>query len=401
MVDTHKWILGVMLLGFIVLHVGIVNSDVSSEPVVAVYYYVWYGSDGRHWSDSNDTLVLFGDMPVIGFYSSMNTSVIEWQLGLIEDAGIDVLFVSWWGPRSYEDHAAQKLFSIISNGNYSVKAAILVEPYLHTERSDWYNESFWSITLDYIMENYVEKYPNVYFRLNGKPLVLAFNPIGMTYKPNDNRFEIRIVGNDVDNAGYQDWDLWPDYLAPWVTLKDVELRVRRDGYVALTPRFDDRLFCIYSNRTGCDDRLVDPTYVAQAYIKQWEWVIEHKNEVKIIAIYSWNEYHERSMIEPHYDATAEIPGYTPYTIYNITKHYIQLLKKTGETSPPSNTTTSWLAVDVGKILFFIAALSFITYYLFEIRHRKNFKTVVIGTIRSFYVEAKHVLEKLKSITKKK
>ena len=296
-------------------------SYAEQPPVVAVYFYAWYGEGlgGRHWNDSVYTPVI--DKPLIGYYSSLDLDTIEWQLRLLKQAGVDVLFISWWGPGSYEDRAAKLIFKEL--GRFGLKAAILVEPYLGNDPSA-YNHDWWVKVLNYIYSNYVARYPEAYFRWQGKPLVLAFNPIGMSYKPLDPRFTVRIVGNDVDNGRYRDWDLWPDYLAPWTSSKHVELRIRKDGYVAITPRFDDRAFCQLGVRSGCEQRLVDPDYTLQAYIKQWEWILQHREQVKLIAIYSWNEYHERSMIEPHYDSTK--PKKLIYDPYAVTRSYIEKLR---------------------------------------------------------------------------
>ena len=141
--------------------------DLTGENIViAVYYYVWYveGLGNRHW---NDTLEygFVKDKPVIGFYSSGSEDVIRWQLSLIRDAGIDVLFISWWGPGSYEDKVSRKVFSLL--GEYGLKAAILVEPFKSSNLSA-YNASFWREILNYIYENYIAPYNDVYFKLNSK-----------------------------------------------------------------------------------------------------------------------------------------------------------------------------------------------------------------------------------------
>ena len=138
----------------------------------------------------------------------------------------------------------------------------------------------------------------------------------MKYNPSQDfpEYTIRIVGNDVDNAGYQDWDLWPDYVKELAG----ELKDRRDGCVALAPRFDDEHF-----RPGGVPPY-DPNPTRGWYERQWRWVLEHRSKIKIIAIYSWNEFHERSAIEPHNDATAHTG---PYHLYNLTKHYIQELRQ--------------------------------------------------------------------------
>jgi len=82
------------------------------EVVIAVYFYVWYGRGlgSRHWNDSCVNVVV--DKPIFG-YSSIDYEVIEKQIKLIKDANIDVLFISWRGPGSYQDEVAKRVFKII------------------------------------------------------------------------------------------------------------------------------------------------------------------------------------------------------------------------------------------------------------------------------------------------
>ena len=296
------------------------------SPVIATFYYVWYGDGlgGRHWNDSPVGQVI--DKPLISYYSSMNKSVIELQLRLMKEAGINVLFISWWGPNSYEDRAAKEVFKLLPK--YGLKAAILVEPFRGGGVWDAltkYGPKFWNEVLPYIKEEFISKYPNTYFRLCGKPLILTFAPVGLLYLPKNKDYVFRVVSTHVDllkTLGLRaDWDLRPDYLAPWVKPRgSIELKVRIDGYVAITPRFDDTPLCRAQGRSGCESRLLDPTYALKAYIKEWEWVLKHAKEVRIIAIYSWNEYHERSEVEPHIDAT-KAPN-LKYDPYEITKEYV-------------------------------------------------------------------------------
>ena len=50
-----------------------------------------------------------------------------------------MLFISWWGPGSYEDEVAKRVFKIIRK--YGIRASIIIEPYLGLDPS-LYNESF-------------------------------------------------------------------------------------------------------------------------------------------------------------------------------------------------------------------------------------------------------------------
>ncbi|MEM4847282.1 MAG: hypothetical protein QW794_05960, partial [Thermosphaera sp.] len=59
------------------------------------------------------------------------------------------------------------------------------------------------------------------------------------------------------------------------------------------------------------------------YRKQWEWILKNADKVSIVMITSWNEYHERTQIEPSFsNQTAD-----PWFLYNTTKEYIALLKQ--------------------------------------------------------------------------
>jgi len=301
-------------------------------PIIAVYFYVWYGRH-RHWNQSLSSLVI--DRPVIGFYSSDNDSVIRWQLSEIKRAGIDALFISWWGPGSYEDRVAQKVFRYLRL--YGLKAAILVEPFkpwniLNAARV--YGPAFWRRVLNYIYKHFVEPYPHVYLRIGGKPLVLCFAPVGVFYRPHDPRFVIRVVAIYVDLINalrflglHADWDLWPNYLLYTNTAR-IELRIRVDGYVALTPRYYPAACVLGYYPDGCWVGYLDPHYRQRIYVKEWKWVIHHLKQIHIIAIYSWNEYHERSEIEPHIDATAS-NGLYPYEVTKEFAHLVHELCRRG------------------------------------------------------------------------
>lgn len=88
----------VALIVFVAVTAVLVNHlvfwrDSGDVPIVVVYYYVWYDEEqSRHWNDSSVTRVI--DVPIWGFYSSMNETVIRRQLELIRDAGIDGLLIS-------------------------------------------------------------------------------------------------------------------------------------------------------------------------------------------------------------------------------------------------------------------------------------------------------------------
>jgi len=294
------------------------NNDV----LIGVYFYPWYSiTQGKHWRGVDAVI----DKPFWGFYDSYNESIIKMQLVLIKHAGIDFIVFSWWGPNSFEDMSIKAIVRHLAE--YGLKFAVMIEPYLGSkikpdEPNNPYNKTFWKNVLSYLSENYILPYKDNYLHLYGKPLVLAFNPIGMKYNPSNDfpEYTIRITGNDIDNAHYQDWDYWPDYIDP----NNVNLRIRKDGYVSIMPRFDN------THLTEKETKIcIDQNYTQLLYQKEWEWILKHRDNIKIIMITSWNEYHERTMIEPHYDATANVD---PFYIYDLTVMYIKVLKNNYQTN---------------------------------------------------------------------
>jgi len=286
---------------------------------VGIFFYPWYDVDGRHWNGSLDPGWATVDKPVIGYYSSWNDSVIDWQLKLIKEAGIDFIILSWWGPNSFEDNVSRKVFSHVCR--LGLKAVIQIEPYKGVNYFI-YNNWFWKTNLEYIDKNFIKPYSECYMKLYGKPLILSFNPVGELYKPRVNNYTIRVVGNGLDTKPFffrknLDWDLWPDYI---VGLNNTVLKIRRDHEVSITPRFDD--YYLYLNGFRENYTRLDPM-LKHLYISSWNWILRHAYDIKIVLIYSWNEYHERSMIEPHIDYTS---SRSPYYLYNITKENIWLLK---------------------------------------------------------------------------
>jgi hypothetical protein len=101
-------------------------------------------------------------------------------------------------------------------------------------------------------------------------------------------------------------------------------KISPDGYVSVTSRFDDSL--LY--RSGCRPGalVLDQNLTLHLYQEQWEYVLEHRSQVSLVVVYSWNEYFERSFIEPAYSYTD--PGLSPYYLLNLTANYTHQLRVT-------------------------------------------------------------------------
>jgi hypothetical protein len=129
---------------------------------------------------------------------------------------------------------------------------------------------------------------------------------------NDSRFTARIIGHH----DYVDWYAWrpcsvDDENHP-ITLP----KLSKDGFTCIEPRYDDSH--IGRSSTFDDD------YSEDMYDRQWTWALKQGSNLSIIAIYSWNEYHERSQIEPHItNGTLVLLPFTKTYQYNTLRSLYQ------------------------------------------------------------------------------
>ncbi len=288
------------------------------EIPVGVYYYAWYGNlDGtpgtRHWDYTLDE-------PVVGRYSSFNDSVLGWQIGLIRDMGADLVFISWFGPGSFEEEAALRFLEVDRTMGWPLRFAVLVEPY---------EEPFnYTACYDHVWESFVEPYGEGYFRRGGRPILPFFNP---ARPPPDGRFEVHVAGDCGTGEPWEDWAWFvceggetsygSSTFPPWFG-SEAE-RVGRGGYCSVTPRFDD--YHQYTGGARDSWRRFDVNLTDGLYERQWRLALEGAADgrVSLIGIYSWNEYHERSQIEPSIGPC----GADPYDLYNRTRSYISRLRE--------------------------------------------------------------------------
>jgi hypothetical protein len=73
--------------------------------------------------------------------------------------------------------------------------------------------------------------------------------------------------------------------------------------------------------------VIDSDLTQGIYDREWENATRllEARKIDTIMITSWNEYPERTAIEPHYDATAYDDD--PYFLYNKTKDHISQIRQ--------------------------------------------------------------------------
>ena len=221
------------------------------------------------------------------------------------------MVLSWWGfyddYGKFTDNSIKQILNIAEERNSSLKFVVMVEPFnanVPYHYSEVYNR---------VYDDFVVTYSSVYY-LDDKPLICFFNDPTLTENgtiPQDVRFKIVLVGQE----NYVQW-IYTDlnyYAKP--------IRNPYTNQISVTPRYDD------SHVEGRQPCTVDVTLANGIYYEEWKNAINlfKQGKIDIITITSWNEYPERTAIEPHHDATAFDSD--PWFLYNKTQYYIQEIRQ--------------------------------------------------------------------------
>jgi hypothetical protein len=237
----------------------------------------------------------------------------------MNSSGIDFIIVSWWGMDPYDygqqapvDNAVRTLYSVANLSFPNIKIAIMVEGFNEDGSYDF------NYIKNYIYKTFYSAYPNEMFFLDNStlPLLCWWNAPVMTNSTNrplidndnDSLFCDRIVGQSY----YVDWFAWqPGYGDP-----DETPFITNDSVVVIEPRYD-------GSYINLPNSTFDQNYSEHLYDNQWSFVLNNQDKISYVIIYSWNEYHERSEIEPNNDSTSISEN--PYYILNKTEFYIEKL----------------------------------------------------------------------------
>ena len=283
------------------------------------------------------------DRPNLGYYVSDSNRTFQTQISEMQSAGISFAVVSWWGPFTQGEagainKATHDLFGYLKATNSTFKVAIMVDAFPSA-----CNPPLPSVPMsqiyDYIYSNFASTYRQWYFDWQLRPLLMTFNPVEPLY--NDTRFTSEMIGNyacrpvktcpsHVLNQRL-DW-IWWDVPAGYfqsqagavnATNDEGPPVISQDGEVTLVPRIDS--YHSQSYQGGSYLRF-DANLSQGLYQEQWSYVLNHSTSVKLVLIYGWNEYHERTSIEPHIDGGSKVP--CDYFL-NLTSIFADELEKAG------------------------------------------------------------------------
>ena len=102
---------------------------------VAAFYYPWYRNpdvdqDWAHWDEPwfDPPLSISSDYyPLLGTYSNLDPAVVAEHFAWLREAGVGLIISSWWGRTSIEEKAVPLLLEM--GERYGIKIAFHLEPY--------------------------------------------------------------------------------------------------------------------------------------------------------------------------------------------------------------------------------------------------------------------------------
>ena len=269
--SLRRWVDSVFTLAEIKSRLG------AQRPMVGVHYFTWYRSDQGSWGNNLTGIPADAPKPAIGWYASDDPAVIETHVTQMAGVGLDFVIVhviaqlpaSWDNARTFFRRlAGRKLNAAVMLDGLSDETAAVQAQWVEEAKGEFAGHAN-------------------YFNFHGQPLIMLFSGrldfavpgvllrnVYWTdrYDPGSNTFNVGL------RLHPRDWPFWSASPQPLV-----------NGVVPVVPGYVD-------SHLGRPRSMEHPRENGQMYDDQWRRALELHPE--LIIIYSWNEYFERTAIEP-------------------------------------------------------------------------------------------------------
>jgi hypothetical protein len=249
----------------------------AQRPIVGIHYFAWYQPDAGGWRNHATRVPPDSPKPALGWYDSSNTDVMATQIRQMEETGFDFVAVhvipalphTWSNARAFVDRLSGHRLNaaLVLDSLYDEPAAVKAR-WVEKARQEFGGNSH-------------------YLRLHGQPLVMLFSTRldfdvpgvllrnvywSYRYDPGKNPFNGNL------RLEPRDWPFWAPTPQPLA-----------NGLVPVIPGYTDAAL-------GRERSMVHERNNGQMYREQWQRALALHAEV--ILVYSWNEYFERTAIEP-------------------------------------------------------------------------------------------------------
>jgi hypothetical protein len=249
----------------------------AGRPLVGVHYFAWYLPTQLGWRNDLTTVPAGSPKPSLGWYDSGDTDVMATQIRQMETAGFDFVIVhvitqsprTWANARTFIDRlSGHRLRSAVMLDGLNAADAAAKAMWVQKAKAEFAGDDH-------------------YLLIDDEPLIMLFSaPLDFDapgvllrnvywtdrYDPGRNTF------NPSSRLEPRDWPFWSAASQPLV-----------NGVVPVVPGYVD-------TSLGRSRSMEYPRDNGQMYRNQWERALGLRPE--LILVYSWNEYFERTAIEP-------------------------------------------------------------------------------------------------------
>lgn len=286
------------------------------SPKMAAFYYPWYFTpefDGvwEHWEGFPPDDISSDYYPLLGPYSMSDPAVLAQHFAWLRQAGVGLIISSWWGKYNRTDEALPLMLDIADH--YGIKIAFHIEPYSGRSAANLMRD------IRYIYDQY-GSHPAFYWTTDTS----RYSPEG---QPKGLFFLWASVVSDADHVVPQDY--WQEALdtlhaedpgaivitdqndPAWVTGSHFDgsykygvLDSDPSGYnfarslpldtwyiAGINPGFS-------AKRIGGETWTNTPRREGVTYQARWESMFEVGIEPALVAVTTFNEWHEGTQIEP-------------------------------------------------------------------------------------------------------
>jgi glycoprotein endo-alpha-1,2-mannosidase len=293
------------------------------SPRIAAFYYPWYYNpefDGHwdHWGNNPPGDISSDYYPLLGPYSISDPNVLAQHFAWLREAGVGLIISSWWGIGNPTDTALPQMLDIADH--YGIQIGFHIEPYAGRTAENLIRD------IHYLYDHYGH-HPAFFWTTETSCYSPESQPKGLF-------FIWSTVAPDTDSP-HVSTDYWMEALdvlhsedpgaivitdmndTAWVTDSHFDgsynygvLDVDEGGYTwaynlpscawyipGINPGFS-------AIRINYEDWVNTPRQDGATYDDRWEQMFAIGIEPPLIAITTFNEWHEGTMIEP------AVPGMT-------------------------------------------------------------------------------------------
>jgi glycoprotein endo-alpha-1,2-mannosidase len=325
---------------------------------VHTFYYNWYGNtktDGDYYHWNHDILPHWSDTtwnnaggfpggddiganyyPELDNYSSNDESTIKNHMKMMQQAGIGVFAITWWGKDSYEDKSIKLYLDIAEQ--YNIKLVFHIEPFYKSA------EEF-RMQLSYLNKTYGTH--NALYKVNEKPFYYVYDSYKIDATEWQKLFDIK------GDLSIRNTELDGTFIGLWVNEDDGDFFIN-SGFDGFYTYFASDGF-VYGSTTKNWEQLstfakgnhllfipcAGPGYI-DTRIRPWNaqntktrdkghyyknmFLEAVKVKPDFIGITSFNEWHEGTQIEPAIPKTFRDYDYEDYGIGGDPWFYIKQTK---------------------------------------------------------------------------